>query len=141
MERITVADLRAAIDGRCTLHTITVDAWNVRWLTDPDTGSGRRKRQAIQRALQARHVVLLSETHWHPVARALWQGACFPHTEVRSTTLDCDGGGGVAILCPEPLRSGAVTELIPGRAIAGDVTTPDGDVHTVIAFYFPPGKQ
>ena len=44
VEGVTIADLRAAIDGRCVLHTITIAVWNIRWPTDPDTGSGKRKR-------------------------------------------------------------------------------------------------
>ena len=138
---LTISEAIAALMIHSLRHTLSFVSWNVRWLTDPFSDQGTRKRAVIQGNLAVGRPALLQETHWSPATYERFIGS-FPDVQVFASCAPCAPGGdperpcgGVAILLPNHWHAVAA-ERIPGYCLDVD-TTPPGHVQPCVKGYSP----
>ena len=81
---LTLAEAVAALSAHSLRPTLSFVSWNVRWLTDPFSDQGTRKRAVIQGHLALGRPVLLQETHWSIATYERLMGS-FPDAQVFAT--------------------------------------------------------
>ena len=97
-----------------------------------------QKKQRIRRWLDAGRIVLLQETHWETPDLAVWENLLPAATVFASEAVN--NSGGVAIIIPPSTEIIQRQILVPGYAIAVDLTY-RGQTIRVLSWYLPPGRR
>ena len=139
--------IQALANASTTEGPMASTFWNVRWLCDPHSALGTRKRGVLRRLTASGALLGLAETHWDSAHIALWR-TLFPGAEVRASPARVGprGGpqGGVALVIPNGITIEGDSVTPPecgGCAICTIIRLANGTRQRMIVLYLPPGKQ
>ena len=119
--------------------------WNLGWLVDPHTDAAIAKRLAVSRMLRTQSVVGIAETHWDAATADRWAGLFTLGSVIAAPARPGPAAGrqgGVAAVVPPNFVVDAHSVLVPGCALAVDLTLKSNQFSfTLLLLYFPPDDR
>ena len=145
ISEFTLHDLACRIRSRVAGRNMSLMAWNVRRLVDPNSRKSTRKKAVVVNATLAGQIVGLTETHWEDSDAACWRLLYLTCTVLHAPAVTLPGGrpkGGVALIVPSKFTVETHSVIVDGCVLTASIRDKaGGDAFTIMVVYMPPGDH